>query len=432
MADYFDVPPMFGPSWPSGYIFDTVGMLLGDSPAMENDAPENMRKRKRTPLKWIPDAWVCIDLLTNELSSFPFTAYREVWVDGYERPIAMPVDPASKYAQIADFLTMEVSDQLDPNDFWRFMWWQVLSTGNAYARIHRSDPRGWPVKLEPVTRIMPPQRHSSMPLKLEPYRFHQYPTTKFDRADVLALHGSNYNAWRDCSPSPYLVIARHLGFLDEGIAELTEALTDPRNLYSIKTDFPEEAAELADVNTDALIDAMRTGMDPVLINAEVFRRQPGTSVRTMGRTEDFRHSKEVVLQVFGVPPRSMGHLSAGMRTEAPIMSQRADLAIRGLTPRSKMIQSKVQYRMLSGNDRAGGYRITLDIHSELRGTLKERAEVGKLLQDAGLWTPSEGRVLTGKPPKDDDPEADKLHRSQGAGGVNTGSDGDRQSPGADS
>ena len=182
--------------------------------------------------------------------------------------------------------------------------------------------------------------------------------------------------------------------------------------------------------TEQLIDAAKNDYDPVLVNAEVHRRQAGTSVRTINRTEDFRWAAEEAMRVWGVPARSAGLLSVGMRTEAPIMSQRADLATRALNPRAKMMKAAIIERMLTGTDRAGGYRVTLDVNAELAGTLKERAEVAEMLVSrGGLWTPNEGRVLTGKPPKDDDPEADKRLDPKGGPDQGSGSDGDRKSPG---
>ena len=155
------------PSWPSGFIFDTVAALLGDERdlARRDEDPERARRKPKTPLQWIPVAWACIDLLTNELSGFPFTAYRRTYVEGYERPIKIPVKPDSKYGRLADMLTTDPCDQMNADLFWRHACWMTLATGNNYALMHRNE-RNEVVNLEPVTRITPPQSYPSMPLRM--------------------------------------------------------------------------------------------------------------------------------------------------------------------------------------------------------------------------------------------------------------------------
>ena len=382
------------PSWPSGWLFNRTSDLLRDETATV--AGPGDRQARKQPLHWVPVGWACIDLLTTEMSSFPFGAAKKD-----EEGAMMPVARDSKYARIADFLTHEPSPLMNADQFWRHMWWQVHATGNAYALITRS-PRGVPIGLEPVTRIIPPQLGPSLPLNPLPYRFHEYGVREFPRRDVLAIHGPGYNVRNDYSPSPFYIAAKNLGYLDAAVDELMDSLDDPRNLYSITSDIPEEAADLAGHAINVLRKSRERGEDPVLVNADIHRRQPGTTVRTQGRTEDYRWEAEEACRAWRVPPRAISLLSVGMRTEAPLMGQRADLVMKALRPHATALSSEIQRKLLTPGDRHGGHQVVLDLDAELRGTLNERAQAAELLvARSGVWTINEGRRLTGKPPHDD-------------------------------
>ena len=379
-------------------------------------------RHSSVPPLFLPTAWACVDLLTKKMSSFPFAGLATM--DGMTQPAA----DTSKYQRIARFLNTMPSSLMNRQRFWQLMWWQYFSTGNAYALIHRNS-RGMPVELEPVTRTVPPVMATAEPISREPYEFREYGARRFEPNNVLAMHAQGWNWRTDCSPSPFFVAAKALGFLDEGMGDLLRALNDPRNIYSISDGFdPEEAAGIAKINLDELKRAISDSRDPVMMGAQIFRRNSAQIGTRSAHMEDFRWVQEEVCRSFAVPPRAIGILSSGMRTEASLQGQMEDMHQHALEHHAEMVSREVTHKMLNGGEISGGNSVTLDSASQPRGTMMERVETAVGMgARGGFATPNEIRARFNMP-RSDDEMADKLYQVTGAPGAD-GRVGDRASPG---
>ena len=373
--------------------------------------------------EWVSVGFRCSTLLTDELSALPFAACK-MDGDGFPMPVE---EDRSKYRNLADMLTHEPSDIMNADLFWRHMWDQVNSEGNAYALIHRNR-RGEAVRLEPVVRRyqrFQPYTDPFMPIEEPRYHFQEYRSRDFDGQDVLALHGPKYNARADRSPSLFHVAAIHLGYMQVATTAMTRQLQDINTYIGIEEPDPGGWAKVAAAAGKAIDEAKKRGDgEVVILNGRVYHRQLRDGGGTESQVQKLRWQAEEVVRIWGLPPRAVPLLTEGMRTEASLTGQMADLAQMGLAPRVKMMSDEISRKMLSHRDVKLGYRVKLDLGSQLRGTLNERAEAAAtLVARAGAWTPNEARALTGKPPRDD---GDDL--LQPTGGPMQGAD--RQAPGA--
>ena len=396
--------------WPSGPVFKNAGELLGSD-------------RPSVNLSWVPVGWACADKLTSKLMQVPFSAY--VTRDGIREPA--PDD--SKYGMLARFLNQWPSDLMNRQQFWAHMWGVMNADGNAYALIHRSGRI--PVRLEPVTRIYPPNNYGAMPLQRPTYRFTEYPGEIFEADDVLAMHGPGWNARDNRSPSPFMIAAKRLGVLEEGLSRLKKDLNSPSLVYRAAHPRGEllsnsEVTDIAAFNRKSLDAAQSRGEDPVLWAVEV--EQGNTQQRSArgGNVEELKWQAEEVCRVFGVPPRSIGILSAGMRSEASLQGQMADLAESALEPRAEAISAEVTSKFLAARDINGGYELVLDVAGQARGTLNERAEAANnLVSRAAVWSPNEARTrLFSMPPIEGE---DEIRVPTGAAD-SAPADGNRSSP----
>ena len=397
-------------------------LLRGDIPTAEDPGAMLDMPLLRSNPEWISVGFRCATLLTDELSGMPFSAMQKD-----EDGVAMPAMKGSKYERLADLLTHEPSDIMNADLFWRHMWDQVNSQGNAYALIHRNR-RGEVVRLEPVVRRyqrFQPYTDPFQPIEEPRYHFQEYRSRDFQGDDVLALHGPKYNARADRSPSLFDVAAVHLGYLHVATTKMTSQLQDITTYIGIEEPDPEGWAKVAKAAGAAIATAKKRGDSEVaILNGRVYFRQMRDGGGTESQVQKLRWEAEEVARIWGIPPRALPLLSEGMRTEASLIGQMSDLAQMSLAPRAKMISEEVCRKMLSHRDQKLGYRVKLDLGSELRGTLNERAEAAAtLVARAGAWTPNEARALTGKPPRED---GDTL--LQPTGGPMQGDD--RQSPGA--
>ena len=384
-----------------------------------------LRRSSMVPPIFVPTGWSCVTKLVKEMATQPFAA--KVNKDG----VYQPAEEGSKWAKIAALLDTAPSTVLDRQQFWTAFWRRVFETGNAHALIHRNS-RLMPVQLELVTRINPPTRPWTEPIREVTYEFREYRTRKFPPRDVLAIHGDGYDARLDRSPSLFHIAAKALGVLDEGIEDIASAMNDPRIIYSIDAQLmmaatPAQRVEFLAATKKGVQDAEKKGQPLVMAGADVSRRSLAQLGSRSAHIEDFKWASILVCQSFGVPPRLVGIIDSGMRSEASLQGQMEDLYQSTIEPHAKAMTAQLTAK-LAGGSADMGYKIMLDAGSELKGTMLEKAEtLARLGPQGGFITPNWGRSKLGIE-KSDDEKADKLFEVQGGPGQADGRVGDRKSP----
>ena len=385
-----------------------------------------LRRSNMVPPIFVPTGWACVTRLVKEMSTQPFAA--KVKKNGvYE-----PAEEGSKWDQIAMLLDTAPSSVLDRQQFWTAFWRRVFQTGNAYALIHRNGRR-MPVELELVTRINPPARPWTEPIREVSYEFREYGTRKFPPKNVLAFHGDGYDARLDRSPSLFHIAAKSLGIIDEGVEDIGEALHDPRIVYSIDANLmmaatPAERIQFLTATRDGIREAMKKGHELVLAGADVSRRSLAQLGSRSAHLDDFKWASILVCQAFGMSARLIGILDSGMRTEASLQGQMEDLYQSTIEPHAQAMTAQLTAK-LAGGSADMGYKIMLDAGSELKGTMLEKAEtLSRLGPQGGFISPNWGRAKLGIE-KSSDEKADKLFEVQGGPGQADQNAGGRKSPG---
>ena len=357
----------------------------------------------------IPAAQAAVDVLADLLSTSPLV-------------VAYDSDPVTQYWQArmnhpVTALLRYPSRQYSPVEFWRMMFEELYSSGNAYARIVRSG--GEPVELELVVSLGgrwvqdPGGRRARVARRVRPLgRLAPTELMVWD-SELVSLHTRGFNGIE--SPSPIAFYAR--GVLEgmsqavaHNISTLRRGLHSNRALVAseklLETDGFSHAvhAELKKLIEKEMSGAINAGKTPVLHPGYTVSDLGGFSAIDLELIELLRFGIEDIARIWNIPPLWLHHSPGrGGGARKPMTEETAHFferySIRG---RAAIIGSQLSAKLLDEQDRTDSLSVKVVTDRIGEGSRSERIISAELAATrGGLLTINEARRSIGYDDRDD-------------------------------
>ena len=367
--------------------------------------------RGTTNFPAVPAAYAAINLVSEQMAILG----RSV-VD--QNQVPLPGHPVSTLLRFP-------SRMLDPLQFYLITCRTLAAGGNAYCWIRRDFVTKRPIELVPAvcertewvdSRATPYQRYTLRLMGadgLSGFVFNRRIVVNAN--DVLAFHGPGYNGLFSPSPVQFVaanilesmdrVVNRHRALLEEGGTLDKVLLVDAENVSQ------EQFIKARENLATSYQMAKEKNQIPVLPPGVELKRIQALSASDMQLIEVLKWGVEDVARIWGMSPVRLGHYYEGLRV-ATFEYQATDFERFTISPKAMVLDSQCTRKLLSTDDVMEGLSVASDTDNVARGSLSDRATVADLLVSrAGVWTPNEGRELTGKQPRAD---GDRLLQPKGA------------------
>ena len=313
-----------------------------------------------------------------------------------------PVQPDLAWALWGD----QPNPDQDGASFWESVVLSLLLYGNAYMYPRRNtggDIREvWPIAPERVTRITRLKAADGSPTGLE-YGISQFGNVQnIVGQPVALLHIRALTLpGRVKGLSPISQAAQTIGislsseehsarFLGEG-SHMSGTLETPANLNK------QDAKDLWDNFQRRHSGPKRAGSVGVLTQGAKFNPLTIPPVE-LQFIEQQRYTDQKIASLYRVPPHMVGDVARSTSWGSGITEQTKGFVQHTLTPWLVKIERSVAAAFLQGT----GLTMTFNLDSLLRGSPKERAEVGRTLFGIGAVSPNEIRLREGMPPIGDE------------------------------
>lgn len=333
----------------------------------------------------ISTVWACIERRANVVASLPFFVYEQA-ADGHKQ--------LARLTRLYTLLHDSPNGRMTPFEFWRAMMMNHDLRGNAYARVDR-DTKGealslWPMPADQVTvnvlddgemvyvyrlgndvavlaavNVLHLKNLGNGTVGLEKLEFMRASVNEAASAQSAATR------WFGNGGKPTGVL-------------MVDRILTPEQRAQVKSNF----AEMGESSTSRLH----------VLEAEMKYQQISLSPEQQQLLETRRYGVEELCRWYDVPPILVHHAQQGVSAWGSGIEQIVDgwykLSVR---PMLVNIEQATRKRVLTVAQRA---RLTAEFSLDalLRGSAKDRAEIGAKRVQNGLATRNEVRQLENEPP----------------------------------
>ena len=363
----------------------------------------------------VPTAFACVGRIASTIASMPKYVCRRTGqgVENY-RPVP----------HYLNNVLARPSRYWDRTQTWEMVASRMVASGNAFLAIEH-DSRGRVRALYPCLqgqgswyterdgRYMT-EWELTLPVNAQSF-------TAQERA-VVRLHGPGLSGLS--SPSPIRIAAQNtLKSYKLSNSYVNEQLDDIFSRSVVESD----AESLAQTSHTA--GSLQQALDDVAEAVMVSNEEgtplvipPGFSIKNrdlfspndMQLIRIMEWTVEEICRIFAVPPRMVGHYSAGVRVEAKIGSQAEDYWRYAVFPWVDKIEAQLTAKLLTQSEQINGFCVKFLDQRIREGSYHERAEVARTLYaDGGIMTQNEARDVVGLPPV---PGGDTFQVPRGGGG----------------
>ena len=358
----------------------------------------------------VPAANTCVSILAGTLARLPY----EVTTRG------RIAEPVAEHPVAA--LLEQPSRAIDPLLFWESMGRELHTHGNAFALIRRTAG-GDPLWLELADCASIERREGrllyTLSLAGDGVMMGAAETVRVGSEDVLHLAGAGYDWRTGLAPSPITFHARNalgmwLSATEHHASSMARGAHTP---LMFKTDpvyvRPEKIKEVREEVEERYAGFMRAGKTPVLIPG-IDPVKTGFSSVDMQLVELLKFSIEDIARVWMVPLFLLQHFNekgTGGWTNSNLVEQAHAFEKYCLRTHIERYTSEFDVKLLRPSERQR-YRTRIDTTPLVMGSLKEIAQTLEILvAKAAVWTPEEGREITGRGPV---PDGQSLRQPTGA------------------
>lgn len=374
----------------------------------------------------VPAAYLAVALLSTQLAMLPRRVVRKIG-DALE---PVPGHPAQA---LLDYPSRIV----DPMQCWTLIFRDFISRGNGFSWVRRDFRYKRPIEVVPARMVRGEFRQA----RAAPYQRYTLEllgtgigTTGWgglrhqeaNSADVLSFHGPEFNGLY--SPSPIAFAARNVVETMRATMEhhrniLVKGLTG-NNVIVVEKDAKigfEAWSRAVEIIREQYSGASNSGKTPALPPGLRVENLEAFSASDLQLIELLKWGVEDMARVFEISPIRLGHYHQGMRVRT-FEQQAVDFERYSIAGRAEKISSQMTMKLLTVEDRQENLQINLDTSKVSLGTLSERIDAaGKAVANYKLWTPNEGRRLTGQRERKDgndllDPKGAPPQTKSGEGG----------------
>ena len=348
----------------------------------------------------IPAAYSAVALISSQLALLPMRVVKKVTDDDVLEP-----EPGHPVQALLDFPSRIV----DPAQCWTMIFRDFISRGNGYAWIRRDFRYKRPIEIVPAhvvrsefrqSRSAPYQRYT---LDLLGGSVWASGTRHQDSsaADALTFHGPGFNGLYSPSPIAYAAASvvetmratmeHHRNMLRKGLSGNSVIVVDK----DAKIGFDVWQRSVDTLRTQ-YAGSVNAGKTPALPPGLRIDKMESFSASDLQLIELLKWGIEDIARVFEVSPIRLGHYHQGMRVRT-FEAQAVDFERFSIMSRAHKLSEQMTMKLLTAEDRQENLRIHLDTSKVSLGTLSERIEAaGKAVSNFAIWTPNEGRRLTGQ------------------------------------
>ncbi len=379
----------------TGMGAESVWPSLGNTPPVNNPI-----LLSESTAQAVPAAWACVQILSGTIARLPKNLVRGTW----------PNQSVVDNHPVLDL--MEEPEAGEPGLQW---WMSVLTTlfssGNAYVWIRKVN--GAPIEL----------------IRCRLLALRRQPRTKYrDRwvydllfpngqnrvgvkpSDVLHFRGPGYDWELGLSPSPITMVA--MNTLGLSLAAVTHMASTMGRSASFPRAFgaPEGASPQ---QIEAYLKILKEQGGPSRAGQDVVM-PPGFSMTRAGFSavdlqliDLLKFTVVEIARTWMIPLYLLQHFesSAGVMASRSYEEQWQSFLRFSLAGNIVRITSELNFKLLRRFPGAQNLSLEVDTDPLTMGSLADRAAVAdQLVQKAALWTVTEGRELTGKPPLEDESE----------------------------
>lgn len=332
--------------------------------------------------------WGCVNLIAGTISTLPFVVYRTNNEGEREvakgHPLYRVLHDSPNYDQTAV-------------DFWEWMCAAIELTGNAYARIERSD-NGRISSLYPVApQLVTVDRQEGGALR---YRWTE-DGQAYDLNDrnVLHIRGFGGNPVGGLSTLQFGRSAFGLAQAqDRAAGETFRNGLRPSGALTFSDWLSPENRKIAeDKLVEKYVGAQNAGR-PLILEGGTKWESLTITPEDAQMLESRGFSLEEICRFFGVPPFMIGHTEKSTSWGTGIEQQTIGFQKFTLRRRLKRIEQAVSKQLLSAADRASGVTVAFNLEGLLRADTESRAAFYTSMTQIGAMTINEVRELENLPP----------------------------------
>ena len=289
------------------------------------------------------------------------------------------------------------NDHQNANKFWRAFITSVECSGNAYAEIERAT-NGQAIGLHLLNwRSVRVLVDDDGDLVYEVYR------TKgksiLSAADVLHVTGQSWDGLVGISPIMANRETLGLGMAaDRHAASVFGNGAIPRGFLKVKGGTPnEDTKKTIRENWDLAHGGLKNANKIGFLTESIDFVSTNMTPEDCQLLETRAFSIEEVARIWGVPPNLLfsGKQSYNANQEANVQFYEL-----GLLPTLDNLESEIDVKLLTLEERWAGYSVNHKVDALLRGVFQAQAKTWTSLKLAGMATSNEGRIRLGLPPID--------------------------------
>jgi HK97 family phage portal protein len=363
-----------------------AGIQYGEPFARIGSTPESAKDYGMDGAMQLSAVWSAVELLVDNIASLPLFVYNRSTQEEGHKTLA-------RDAYLFRLLHDEPNRRMTPMEFYQFLTFNFLLRGNAYARLIRGANgevlEMWPLATDQVEVEVLRDRSVV-------YKYYYEGTIVVYAADSI-LH------WKDKGNG--IVGMDRLSYMRQSVALAVDAHNHTNNVYRKSAKRPG-VFMIDKLLTQKQRDEIRANYKGLVEGSEddLLVLEAGAKFEPLNMTpadlqllDTRRFSIEEIARWFGIPGVLINDT-----TKATTWGSGIEQIIQGfykfrLRPMIALLEQAIEARVLTAAQRKR-YTVEFSLDALLRGSLKERLEIGARAVQNGLMTRNEWRQLENLPP----------------------------------
>lgn len=365
-----------------------AGIQFGEPLVRTGGTPESTKDYGLDGALQVSAVWGAVELLVDNIASLPAFVYNRSKEEGGHKTIA-------RDAYLFRLLHDEPNSRQTPMEFFQFLALNFLFRGNAYARVTR-DTAGEALELWPLTTDQ---------IEVEVLRDRSVIYKYYYEGAVVIYAADSILHWKDKGNG--VVGMDRLSYMRQSVALAVDAQNHTSNVYRKSAKRPgvfmidklltEKQRNEIRANYQGLVEGTE---DDLLVLEAGAKFQPlNMTPADLQLLDTRRFSIEEIARWFGIPGVLINDTSKSTTWGSGIEQIIQGFYKFRLRTILASLEQAIEMRVLTAKQRKK-FTVEFSLDALLRGSLKERLEIGAKAVQNGLMTRNEWRQLENLPPMD--------------------------------